>query len=33
VVEELRVLNVDKMTPLDALTWLHRVKTRITKGD
>jgi DNA mismatch repair protein MutS len=33
VVEELRTLDLDKMTPLDALTWLHRVKTRITKGD
>ncbi len=32
VVEELKGLNVDAMTPLDALTWLHRAKTRLTKG-
>jgi DNA mismatch repair protein MutS len=33
VVDELKALNVDAMTPLDALNWLHRVKSRITKGD
>jgi hypothetical protein len=33
VVEQLKALDVDHMTPLDALNWLHRVKSRITQGD
>jgi DNA mismatch repair protein MutS len=33
VVEDLKTLDLDRMTPLDALTWLHRMKARVTKGD
>ncbi|HEX7928972.1 MAG TPA: DNA mismatch repair protein MutS, partial [bacterium] len=33
MVEELKTMDVDKLSPLEALTWLHRMKSRITKGD
>jgi DNA mismatch repair ATPase MutS len=33
VVEELKTLDINSMTPLEALSYLHRVKTRLGGGN